>query len=68
MVLLTGGQKKGKRDRFIKFKYSGDFLFSFFLFEAARRGLRRAGSRKCNFLDGDKGRATCYFKIAATSS
>lgn len=63
MVLLTGEEKtkKDKRDRFIKFKYSRDFLFSFFffspLFEAARRGLRRAGSRKCNFLDGDKGRA-----------
>lgn len=37
MVLLTGGQKKGKRDRFIKFKYSSDFLFSFFFLSSKRR-------------------------------
>lgn len=30
-------KKKGKRDRFIKFKYSSDFLFSFFFLSSKRR-------------------------------
>lgn len=61
-ILLTkGGRKKTKKKAreivLLNLNIPVIFcLFSFF-FEMARRGLRRAGSRKCNFLDGDKGRA-----------
>lgn len=61
MVLLTGEEKtkKDKRDRFIKFKYSRDFLFSFFFFSPSSK--RREGDYaepvlgNAIFLTGTKG-------------
>lgn len=61
MVLLTGEKKtkKDKRDRFIKFKYSRDFLFSFFFFSPSSK--RREGDYvepvlgNAIFLTGTKG-------------